>query len=571
MNPKHLQDAIGNIDDAFIAEAATVRRVQPAIWLPAAALAACVMLMASLLPWGTLLSGGTSSLPGPNVSKPAPDVLQSNDSTLTDSTKDPETDITDDSSVITNDTPQSSKPEDTNAPPVSPPSVVAPSDTEAESADREETTARPQKPQLPVVPPIGPVAPSRPGVLSRALYPVQNPYPSVESLRHAWRSAMTERISTYKSGIGNTDSFISRSVLEFLKDPKGENMIYSPVNTYMTLGMLAETAEGESRAQLLSLLGAADIQSLRSSASNLWNACYRDDGIVTTVLGNSLWLDDSFAAKTEVTDILAKSYYASSFKGDMGSEEYDALVRSWLNEQTRGLLGEAAKGASLDADSKMTLMSTVYYKAEWDVAFDPDSTRSRVFHSPEGDVTCDFMYRDFVGIRYKGSSFKATCLDLKEGETAWFILPNENVSLESLFYDSEAMGFITGKAQKSLSYQDHSAYMWLFLPKFDISSRATLKSGLENMGACDVFDPAKADLSPLCDSDISVHDITCTVRVSIDESGCEAASLSEGIHPSWPDGGTAPNEFTLDRPFIFVIISDSGLPLFVGTVNRPGI
>ena len=54
----------------------------------------------------------------------------------------------------------------------------------------------------------------------------------------------------------------------------------------------------------------------------------------------------------------------------------------------------------------------------------------------------------------------------------------------------------------------------------------------------------------------------------IDEEGCKAASLTVMMY----DGAGAPEdhaEFILDRPFIFEIMSDTGLPLFVGIVNNP--
>lgn len=55
----------------------------------------------------------------------------------------------------------------------------------------------------------------------------------------------------------------------------------------------------------------------------------------------------------------------------------------------------------------------------------------------------------------------------------------------------------------------------------------------------------------------------------IDEEGCTAAAFTAMAQ----GGGTAaPNEevdFVLNRPFVFCITGESGLPLFVGVVNYP--
>ena len=58
-------------------------------------------------------------------------------------------------------------------------------------------------------------------------------------------------------------------------------------------------------------------------------------------------------------------------------------------------------------------------------------------------------------------------------------------------------------------------------------------------------------------------------RVMVDEEGCIAAAYTVMAAA----GGAMPPEeqvdFVLDRPFLFVITSDSGLPLFAGIVRKP--
>ena len=56
----------------------------------------------------------------------------------------------------------------------------------------------------------------------------------------------------------------------------------------------------------------------------------------------------------------------------------------------------------------------------------------------------------------------------------------------------------------------------------------------------------------------------------VDEEGCTAASY---VEIGMALGAAAQPEeiidFTLDRPFIFVIHTTDGMPLFAGVVNRP--
>lgn len=599
MNAERLQDAIAGIDDAFIDDAAGSPRVYINLraWMPVAAVAACILLATVLLPWRTILSLNDPFGRDPFQSGAPTDVLQNDETSSNDSTGE-KNDIpgklpvesTQDSkyedstdSAISPDTFEKTDTDDAVIPPqILPPvsdvpklpDTTGPYQPPQEDPDGDETTSADEEttgPFLPIDPPSPPdhgtIIQPRPIILSRCTYPLQEQYPTSSTQYYQWNKAKEERINGFHSGIGNTDAFMSVTIGEFFSNSKSENLIYSPINAYMTLGMLSETAAGSSRDQLLGLLGENDILSLRRSANNLWNACYRDDGIVTSVFGSSMWLDNSFAPKSEVTDILAESYYASSFYGKMGDKEYDELMHSWINEETRGTLGDAVSDTALDPESTVSLMSTTYFKASWAEEFDTEVTRNWTFHSTDGDISVPFMYKDFIGLLYEGASFKATYLDLKEGGEMWFILPDENVTPQSLFKDQEAMGFITGKTQKTLAYDKHQKYMWLFLPKFDVSSGADLAEGLKNIGISEVFEEGKADFSTLTDSSIFVRDITQTARVCIDEKGCEAASASGSVVPG--EGGLQEFGFTFDRPFIFVVTSDTGIPVFVGTVFRP--
>lgn len=61
------------------------------------------------------------------------------------------------------------------------------------------------------------------------------------------------------------------------------------------------------------------------------------------------------------------------------------------------------------------------------------------------------------------------------------------------------------------------------------------------------------------------------LRVMIDEEGCTAVAYTVMAAVG---AGMPPDEeidFTLDRPFLFVITGDGELPLFVGIVNQPAL
>ena len=110
----------------------------------------------------------------------------------------------------------------------------------------------------------------------------------------------------------------------------------------------------------------------------------------------------------------------------------------------------------------------------------------------------------------------------------------------------------------------------LAIPKFDLSARTDLTQGLREMGVTQVLDPGEADFSPLTEEPLWLGQARQDVRVAIDEEGVTAAAYTVMAM----EGATAPPEeevdFVLDRPFLFAVTSQDGLPLFVGIVHQPG-
>lgn len=391
-------------------------------------------------------------------------------------------------------------------------------------------------------------------------------FTALETAYDAWqadRDAQLAQPAGYADGLA---AFTGESAKQFLTGDDGENRVYSPLNIYMALAMLAELTGGESRAQVLSALGVDDIEALRVKAAALWNACYRDDGIVTSVLANSVWLNENVNFVQSTMDTLAGTYYASSFSGAPGSAEFDAALQSWLNEQTGGLLEEQAKNITLDADVVLALASAVYFRAGWSSEFSEGATADGVFHAAGGDVACPFMHQSMTATYYTGDGFSAVCLGLKMSGGMWLILPDEGVTPEQLIESGAAAEFVYADKE---TVDNRYITVDVSLPRFDVSGSIDLAGGLRALGVTDVFDPNVSDFSPMtADADrIFVSSAAHAARVSVDEEGCTAAAftvLAESTSCMPPEERV---DFALDRPFIFAVTNEVGLALFMGVVN----
>ena len=394
--------------------------------------------------------------------------------------------------------------------------------------------------------------------LAAPSYPEMPKYTSYNE----WRDAIREQWKYYKAG-NNLTGFFNNSIQSILGDATTENAVYSPVNIYMTLAMLAEISTGNTRAQILNALDANSIEELRTQANSVWNACYRDDGKTISRMASSLWLNEEI--KSGDTSALAENYYASVFQGDMSSDEYSEAYTEWLKKETGGFLDDVIGDKKFDRDTVMTLVSTLYFEASWDSKFNKELTKEGIFHSPTGDVTCDFMNRKSNSTYFYGEMFSATCKELGNDGYMFFILPDEDVSISELLSNDETLAFINdpGNVGNNVSSQVN-----LSLPKFDISMKKDLKSDIEALGITDCFDGDIADFSEFFpENKPFVSEMEHGVRVSIDEESCSGAAYFQVV--TWGGSPSEEIDFTLDRPFIFVVTGPDGLPLFIGVVNQP--
>ncbi len=440
----------------------------------------------------------------------------------------------------------------------------------------EPTATRPVVTNPPTTPAPEPVIVPLTNLVAEPAYPQMPQYPTKEEYNtssmefynacNAWEA---ERLRQYIQPDGYADSltdFFQTSMQQFLQG--NGNQVCSPVNVYLAMAMLAETAEGNSRQQILDLFGLDTIEQLREQADNLWNAHYCEDGVTSTLLANSLWLDEGYTVNTETAQLLADRYYASSFSGDLGTEEMNQQLRSWLNESTGGMLTEQANNISLHKNSAFALASSVYFTASWDKKFGKDETKNALFHSADVDRNVPFMNRSLRQEYYWAENFAAIKLELTGDNGMWLILPDEGYTAEDILASGE---YLQMTLNPGAWENKREMLINLSLPKFDVTQQQDLISGMQAMGVTDIFDLNVSDFSALTeDEPIFVDGINHAARVVIDEEGCKGAAFTVMFLAGMaPPPQVDEVDLVLDRPFLFVVSSRDNLPLFAGVVNEP--
>lgn len=414
------------------------------------------------------------------------------------------------------------------------------------------------------------------GLVAGPEYPQMEVYPADPNdfeQYQLWSASQRAQYDQPEGYADSLDGFFANS-LPLLLDAGQENAVCSPVNIYTALAMLAECTDGNSRQQILDLLGADSIETLRQQAGHVWNAHYCFDGKSTSILGSSLWLDDACVYNADTVNLLSQRYYASVFQGQLGSDEMNEALQGWLNDQTGGLLKEQVQNQQFSEDTVLALATTIFYRAGWQSGFSESRSTTEIFHAPNGDISWAFMNRTVTqGTYYQGEDYGAVALSLEDGSRMWLVLPNEGTTPADVLSSGYAADMIlTGEGRDAVEAQIH-----LSVPRFDVCAETDLVPVLQRLGITDAFSDTAADFSSIMpdanspDYRVYLGKADHAARVAVDEEGVTAAAYTVMYMyaTGMPQEPELEIDFVLDRPFLFIITSADGLPTFAGVVNQP--
>lgn len=345
----------------------------------------------------------------------------------------------------------------------------------------------------------------------------------------------------------------------------------SPLSLYEALSVLASGAEGSTKDQLLSLLGQSDTDTLVEEFGKLYRVNQKDLGPDLLKTANSLWLDEKQDTGTSVgyhqdwVMSAAANLYCDVYAADFGTEDTAQALGLWISQHTGGIMDSALQNLSLPADTAMAIVNTVWYQAQWHDEFDAEKTTSDSFTTASGEaVTCDYMHMtQSSGSAVVTDSYIKSSIHLSTG-SMYFVLPGDGVSVEDLLQEDTLWEIFENN-----DYTD--AQIQWSIPKFETDTMADYADTLKAMGLTDAFFDGSPDFSGIADSALYLSQALQGTHISINEQGIEASGFTalEGEAASAPNDDPEIIEMNLNRPFLYLITSDSGTPLFIGVVRTP--
>ncbi len=353
------------------------------------------------------------------------------------------------------------------------------------------------------------------------------------------------------------DRFAFGSAKSLLAGDK--NSCYSPLSLYFALAVCASGAAGDTQREMLDALGVKDEETLRAECAALFRRLWTDGETTKIKISNALFVDDGFqGVKESYADKVTKDFYASVKTVDFGSAaETKKIISDYIFEKTAGKLSYQGEP---DPDTKVSIINTVYFIAQWSDQFSEWATNKETFRTPSGDKECDMMHDTYSRLTYyRGNGFLRVELSFTDGSRMAFVLPDEGKMNDVLAMGADA--FRTGEATTSK--------VSLYLPKFKIRSSLDLEEMLNGLSIVKAFTDG-ADFSPMSELSLRISKVFQATYISVDEKGAEAAAYTEVVMmPTSAYDPTEPVTIRFDRPFLYAIEAFDGTVMFTGVVADP--
>ena len=392
-----------------------------------------------------------------------------------------------------------------------------------------------------------------------------------------------------ETGTKNYDAFIeylstrisctsAQFAFELLKEAiKYEpNAVISPVSIITALSMVANGANGKTLTEMENTLGST-LNNLKEDFGSYARKVNTDtaDGIKTA---NSVWFNNR-------KNLLAvnKSFIGDSrqtFGAEIFKEEFNNItlkkINDWVSKNTDGTINNMLP--EIPDRAVAYIINTVLFDAEWKVPYtEPDIRENQIFVTEDGrkqSVTMLNSTESLIRPKYfRLGKTTVACREYTNGYSFAAMLPDEGVTIEQALNSFNGATFISRvtdtNTDENGNVLDGIYPVILSLPKFEFQCKFKLAEILKNMGMEAAFDSQKADFSGMAISsqgNIYINEVFHNTYISLGEKGTKAGAATA---TSIFGAGALPkmNELIFNRPFIYVIYSPDGMPLFAGVVR----
>ena len=352
-------------------------------------------------------------------------------------------------------------------------------------------------------------------------------------------------------------------------DQADDNVFFSPYSLSTAMAMLYAAAEGETKAQIQKTFYYPSMDTLNPNSAALYNQFNKPNPDYKLATVNDLWMQQGLTPNKSYVDTVQRYYGGQVTNLDFnGSPEPSRLIiNKKIAQHTNQMIPELLPKGSIPSSVVAVLTNAVYFKGDWKMPFEANSTSEQPFYPLTGepsDVKMMNMQTDFGYIEDK--QVQVVQLPYKGDDLSMLVvLPKskDKAAMQQLVQDLSADTI--KQWSKDLVTQEVNVH----LPKFKLEASYQMKNLLTDMGMPKAFQKG-AEFNLFEDGPpTKIDDVYHQAVVIVDEKGTEAAAAT-GIVAVAVSAPAPPVIFKADHPFIFMIKDNkTDAILFLGQVNKP--
>ena len=353
-------------------------------------------------------------------------------------------------------------------------------------------------------------------------------------------------------------------------DQADKNVFFSPYSLSTAMAMMYAAAEGETKQQIQKTFHYPSMDILNPNSAALYNQFNKPNSDYKLATVNDLWMEQVLTPTKSYVDTVQRYYggQVTNLNFNGSPEPSRLIINKKIAQHTNQMIPELLPKGSIPSSVVAVLTNAVYFKGDWKMPFEANSTYEQPFYPLTGEpsdvkmmnMQTDFGYSEDKQVQVVQLPYKGDDLSML------VVLPKSKgkVAMQQLVRDLSADKI--KKWNKDLVTQEVN----LSLPKFKLTERYDMKGLLSEMGMPSAFkDKATFKLfdEPLA---IKVDDVYHQAVVIVDEKGTEAAAATAIVAVEASAPISQPVEFKADHPFMFMIKDNkTDAILFLGQVNKP--
>lgn len=350
------------------------------------------------------------------------------------------------------------------------------------------------------------------------------------------------------------DSIIAKNntfaVKLFEKTAKMQSTVISPVSVSYLMAMLANGANGQTKADIMKALQLEekDLDEMNALYKMMIQRCGNTDKGTTLNIANYFAMNKEVKLEDAYTNKMKNIYNAGIESLDFTSQKTTAHINNWCKKNTNGMIPSIID--KVDANASAYIMNAIFFNGTWADKFSKSQTKNENFRGYTRDITMVPMMHKSDKLLYWGNDmYTAVRIPYSNSSyTMTVMLPNEGVSIDEMLKTMEDADLTAWRQDAEQCIVD------LKLPRFTTEADVTLNNIISELGAANIFN-SNADFTNIAKSNMFVSQMFQKAKIEVSEEGTKAAAVTAAIMTMSALPTEEPKHVTFhaNRPFVYMI------------------